>query len=331
MLNLIHRHSSNTVIRSCLIVLCMLGSCANNPVSSNQKTYNRTAEFSDGQFLSNAFFFLDSVYLKQSNKRAAHAADTLVRLPGIIALQVWIQADPAELVNPLPMSKYRSVPEFDSLSTRFNVGGDGIVFRQLVQDVHYHVDPLRGYIRIDSPSVRPDIGYLAIFLRTDNPIVVHDKGDTTIIGTTTNGNWPIMKRLSMLKELYPDPVQPTFYLMWRNVYQFPKNVFEPFSISVSKIDTMPSSDRFAGRLVSQILGLTNSEGRPIATREIFDDLNGYMIIPSFADTTIGNQPFRNPAFGIDTNPKPYNLSQVDYAADPSIYKIKFKISIQWNE
>jgi len=123
------------------IGLCLLLSCSHNPASNNQEVYSHSRTCFEAEYLDGAFFFLDSLYLRESNKRAAHAPDTLPGLPRIVALQVWLQADSADLVNPPPSTIFRNVSAFDSTSTSFNPGGNGMTFKQLVQDVHTMLTP----------------------------------------------------------------------------------------------------------------------------------------------------------------------------------------------
>lgn len=311
------------------VLLCLLSTCSNSPVSTNRYIYDPVVEYSEGNYVSNAFFWVDSVYLKQFNKRAAHSVDTIAHLPTIQTIQVWLQANPPDFLE-RPTAVYRNISAFDSPSTMVSFGEEGIVFRQLVQNVDYYVDLQQGYIRIDRVDARPDNRCLAIFLTTDDPTIVPNKGDTTTIGTSTSGNLPILNRLWLLKDIELEKSQPTFFLMWRNVYSLPKDVnTEKVRVSVTTIDTFTTSRLYInGRLIMEILGLSNSDGKPfLANTSIYDFVNGYLIIPAFADSAIGNQPFRNPFLGNLVNPKPYVLSRTEYNSDSSPDKEKFKISI----
>jgi hypothetical protein len=278
-------------------------SSANQP---KDESWQRVTVLRESDYEKYRFFFLDSVYLVQYLKKRAGAQDTL-DVPAVTDIQLWLMVDPSEIQSDTS-GTYRCAPYPDAATYA--------IFRKLERGVHYYLNESEGWIRLDSVQL-DDARILGVYLRTADSTVVPGKGDTTIVRVSIGGR-DVMKSLWILKDATPHPNQPSFYLAWRNVYRMPRNI-DPhaFAVRVKKaqgdttLEVTPNGTPF-----STILGLTDAQtGLPRLDRtDIFDQEHGYMIIPPFADSVIGNQPFRNPALG-DTVPAMYVQNPAEYARD----------------
>ena len=98
-------------------------------------------------------------------------------------------------------------------------------------------------------------------LRTQNPEVVANQSDTTFTGS--DGQFPSMRSMAVLKDMNPTPLQASFRLSWRNVYRMPKSVNpDNFTIDVVRYTIRIRSKSTAGIGSRRSLGLTDSPAQP---------------------------------------------------------------------
>jgi cell surface protein SprA len=253
-------------------------------------------------FLRNKFFFLDTAYL--SNYIGLGNA-----VPPVDTLQVWISRDGLAAEAALSNANRQTAEVYR------NIGQSHTLYKLLKENRDYVVKKDQGYIRFDSLSVQ-DNDVLGIFMVTNGGAGVHSrKGanylDTTKLPSTRPDLWP-------LKFRDQDSLQDTTYrLMWRNVYQMPSG-FDPskFRLHIVTVQDTSVSKAKNGRFFSEILGLTNDKGDPLATTtQIYDVDHGLIILPvrfkkSLTTGGLGNEPFSNDSLGNGdfTNPNIYRMT-----------------------
>lgn len=235
-------------------------------------------------FMRNAFFFLDSIYLKKY-------LDPDIKVPQIKDLRVY-----------LPVTKDEEKP--DDQYAYIDTTNNALRFRKLTEYIDYTVDYKNGWIFFkDSLGSRPDDeDIVGIFMVASDPNL--NKGDTTIVGHVDNGKFPIFKNLWVLKNKRSDSkpsTDSTYFLMWRNVYALDPNARpEDFTLEVFRKTSKGEREKnnLAGDLYAHILKLTDGNGNAeVGDDKIFNFIDKYMVLPPFDNDTIGNQPFRNPALG----------------------------------
>jgi len=228
------------------------------------------------------FFFLDTVYRRHYiNKYAELATDDSV--PEVLHVEIWKREDVVAGTRDITKT-YRGA----------KISGDrSLTFRRLAQAEEYYLNEQEGWILLSDSIAMRESDILACVLRTSQPSVVPDKGDTALTDDTTGG-LPVMRELALLKDEYPDTSQPSHALAWPNVYRMPKSV-DPaeFDITVTyKVGGTDTVGYFHGKEISSILGLTDPEdGKPYITNgDIYrtglsatSAGDGYLVMPPFAE------------------------------------------------
>ncbi|MBD3239660.1 MAG: cell surface protein SprA, partial [Chitinivibrionales bacterium] len=270
----------------------------------------------ESDFVRYKFFFLDTAYLRHWVEVNAPGGQVSGPVPKVTGIDLWVSVTQAELTGRSDDDVYR----YAELSN-----GERQIFRQLDRGVDYIVEEDPGWIRLDSVTLKEE-DLLAMYLRTEDPILVPDKGDTTVIDSLEK--FELMRSLVLLKDANPSPEQPSFPLSWRNVYRMPVDPMpSEFKVTVKHYkvggDTV---EHFDGKLISYLLGLTDDKGKvslgnpPYKHKDI-----GYLVLPPFLDTredsVIGNQPFRNPVLGDSTVADIYTRNRADLADQRDDYTI----------
>lgn len=301
-------------IRSKLGPLILTTIASHEQGEAQEQVFNRggpsisgTTVHNESDYVKYKFFFLDTAYLRHWTETQGPAGRESDPVPLVRKLQLWKSVQRVEISERDPRFVYReaNLP-----------GGARRFFRQL-KDYEYMLDEVNGWVRIDSVTLQEQ-DVLAMFLRTEDPSRVPNKGDTTVV-FQAEGQDTVMKELAFLKDENPTPEQESFVLAWRNVYTMPRSPdAQSFYVKVQHhkvgADTV---EYFGGKLISEILGLTDSDGKVDFSSFAFDNDfgEGYMVLPPFPDTleedVIGNQPFRNYALGDSVVPDIYTKSRND--------------------
>jgi hypothetical protein len=271
-------------------------------------------------FLRNKMFFLDTAYLSMYLGKRKTA-------PDISKLKVYIN-------NSKTLAEFSSAQKVASsfYTTKVN-GVNDVVFKLLVPERDYTIDKQinggKGCLRfLDSVQVQDDDN-IGIYLATSDTTIIPIKGDTTISpdSTKTGANAAAaINYIWILKKATMTSTDTTFKLMFRNVYALP-NEIDPakFQIKVKRIPTSggDSTELTGPTLISSILGLVDqNKSAKITSNEIFDIADKLLIMPPFADTAIGNEPFANPALGANNmTPDIYTKTSDAFNEIKAIYNI----------
>lgn len=212
--------------------------------------------------------------------------DTGNALPAVSQLQLWRSARQGDVCNRSPYYVYRFV-RLDTV----------LLLCVKLPETHYFLNREQGWIRLDSTYLGSD-DWLLYWLRTDDTAVILDRGDTTIVDTL--GGDLVIDGLVPLKAANAGPASPNFHLAWRNVYPLLSwGLALPRCFHVEVFWHSPGQDTawFSGsRLLSEILGLTDSTGKPLlCDTGVYDFSRKRIHLPAFPDTVRGLHPFRNPA------------------------------------
>ncbi|MBD3391965.1 MAG: hypothetical protein GF418_07845, partial [Chitinivibrionales bacterium] len=269
--------------------------------------------YTEKQFIRNKFFFLDSMYL---NKYLGIVDSA----PEVTTLRVYKWVEPqtktADDLNQYVYAFYGQAQAKEE-------------FMLLRENRHYYVNKKDGWIRIDSLQVK-DTDRLAIFLRTSNSSVVPDKGDTSVVDSLLEEGDTVLTDLWVLKNNVADiapQADSTWHLMWRNVYEIPRNTnVDNFELRVQRPipGTEDSAEVVGGKRFSYILGLSDENGNPKVEESglnadgksaIYDFENGYIVLPPYeAGDSLANRPFTNPDLGKTNNES--NLNDTIYITEP---------------
>jgi hypothetical protein len=170
----------------------------------------------------------------------------------------------------------------------------------------------KGVVRFDSIFISQD-DLLGIHLETQDSNVIPNRG---VYWDSADTSQIIADTAWTLKFRSQDSTDPTFPLMWRNVYFLPSHIdLASFRMRiVLLLDTMVERAP-DGRLFTEVLGLSDKNGAPyLSDNHIFDIERGLLIMPAFDSSSQGNEPFSNPALGKDNiNPGIYKEIGVDFA------------------
>jgi hypothetical protein len=243
-------------------------------------------------------FFLDTAYKSFYLKMRPSVPDVKAE-----KLQVWLSNDHIRA------------------EAAVNAGANGNVYRSFGL-VHRACKLLKmgsdyaliggGVIRFDSVTVVANCDWIGLHLETEDSAIIPNKGvyvdplDTSKVISDTL--W------TLLPQDY-DSTSPAFPLMWRNVYPLPLGLDSAgFNLRVTKYLPDTLTCKVGGRFFSEILGITDNLGRPLAlNNNIFDIAHHLLIIPPFDSSSNGNEPFSNPALGPDNmNPQIYKMTGVDF-------------------
>lgn len=260
-----------------------------------QQSSSNGLTFSEKDFMEYRYVFLDTLY------KQAYIASKMGSPPPAVApppvsrfdVQVWKMVPgntSLETIRSDISTKYRAV------KNRLNKE----VFK-LIKD-GYTVEP-GGWIRfVDSTIQDADNDVIGISMK-----LRYASGDSIVRGDTLTINGPVngvdtIADLWIIKDKSTefDSTNAEWDLWWRNVYRLPK--FDgDFNIRLGRI---PEGDkdtlyRLSTTLFTQILGLTDANGKRNTATDIFDVDNGALIVPPFANDPTGNEPFRNTALGAD--------------------------------
>jgi hypothetical protein len=255
-----------------------------------------STKINEKDFLKNKLFFLDAMYLDHYlGKRSV--------VPSVAQLQVWI--------TNTNLTTEANATRSDKTQRYAFVGNGHQAYKRLIEKRDYFLQPEDGWIRFDSIQIGNDdiLGIYLVFSDT-TPKKGWNYEDTVsaeFIATRAKDT------LWTLKSASQDSNYSTFPLMWRNVYTLPSGFDQSkFKLRVTKVpDT--TVDKTDGRFFSNILGLTDDKGVPIATNnQMFDVEHGIIVIPP--DTSLhNNEPFSYPALGSDnTNRDIYRQTSLDW-------------------
>ena len=262
-------------------------------------------------FLRNKIFFLDTVYLN----RYLGLTDSA---PQVTQLQVWLSNDKI---------KGEASTSNTSKSTedvyRF-VGTTHQAFKRLKEHRDYFLQPKEGWIRFDSVTIDNMLDDIGIYLKTTDSAAFTKGAD--YLDTTRAGFDPKKDSLWILKPKEQDSTKTsTFPLMWRNVYTLPTG-FDPAKFRLRMTRYPPAdttTDKFGGRFFSEILGLTDDKGNPLASNsQIYDVDHNLIIMPVRFKGAHGNEPFSNDALGPDNVTREiYRKTGVDFDNIPRKFQM----------
>jgi|WetSurMetagenome_2_1015567.scaffolds.fasta_scaffold00226_19 hypothetical protein len=268
------------------------------------------------QFIRNKMFFLDTAYRRSYINRATGVPDTL---PKVSVLQVWLHNDrtagDAQLSNTSKQTDdvYRQI------------GTSKTFYKLLKENRDYKLFQDDGYIRFDSVFV-DDNDVVAVYLKTADSTKVPTKGanfyDSTAKHQPGDDLW-------VLKPKDQDSLQTTtFPLMWRNVYAMPSG-FDPQKFRLRVVLATDTSKNLTpgGRFFSEVLGLTNDKGDPLATNtQIYDVDHSLIILPVRFKTSStggsGMEPFANDTLGEgNTDRNMYRYTSTDWNNIVALYQL----------
>ncbi len=262
-----------------------------------------------------AFFFLDSMYL---NKYLGLREDSV---PPVTNLKIYRQA-----IN------QRVAIGLDSITAYFGYD-DSLIeqearkFVELKENTHYELEPEKGWVWFyDSVDIKEDdvIGIYAEF------------GDEKVKGSLGTGRGD--DTLWVLKARNDKRNSPSYWLLWRNVYEIPSGAKrDDFKISITRtVEGVTYEKNDKGQYFTTILGLADENNKTyVSNSDIFDFDRGYLIIPPFGNDPKGNLPFANPALGTtrdieNANPAIYRVTETDPDEEGnkwSDYDAKFEIGM----
>jgi hypothetical protein len=276
-----------------------IAACVPSLTSSGQ---GKTATYvvSEKEFYQNKMFFLDTAYRSFYLGKRATVPDVKSE-----KLQLW-------LCN---MSIFGEA--YENKNTKANIykyfGIARMPFKLLKMGTDYNLDNRwKGVVRFDSIFISQN-DILGIHLETEDSAVIAnrgvywDSGDTSQIVADTP--WT-------LKFSWQDSTYPTFPLMWRNIYILPAVVnIANFDIRIVLARDSMIDRALDGRLFTEVLGLSDKNGMPYSSNNhIFDFERSLLIIPAFDSSGRGNEPFSNPALGLDnTNTRIYKNVGSDFS------------------
>jgi hypothetical protein len=252
----------------------------------------------ESQFKTNKYFFLDTAYVGQYNKKYGllggnpsyqlQPSDLEVR-----ELQVW-----RKVYNPNEVATLVANGRIVRSLFRDSTAGDKDQFELLQPERHYRLYPKEGWLRFtDSISIRDD-DLIAIYLRT-NGTSLKKGGDKDTSGYPSS-LWVLKPDLS-IDSLGAD--RERFRLMWRNVYDIPGGDMDPtkFQLRVyyTKKDDQDTTKTIGNSVyLADAMGLTKNGIVAIERQDIFSFENRELVIPPFDTSAGGNEPFVNPAFRV---------------------------------
>jgi len=253
---------------------------------------NSITALREREFIKYRYFFLDQVYKDYYNKLNNITAPdrNAARPPKIDKFQAFVSIGCNETAQ--------------KAIRRYRVGND-VCYRMLDENTEYTVDVDRGYVRFEY-NVR-DEEIIAIAMTTSDAGL--NKG--AIVPTLAENDsrqdlWTLKPR--NIDELI-SANEPLFGLVWRNVYYFTEiedGKLDLFYLDPAVGDTIRHTD--GGKLISEVLGLTDNQGRArVENVEIYNLTRQELIIPPWGPGANGNEPFANPALGS--------------MADTSIYRV----------
>jgi len=266
----------------------------------------------ENNFIKNRYFFLDHVYKDYYNRFNNITAPerNAPRPPRVTNLQVFVSTDPAR--------------EQNTTNRFFNTQADGY-FRLLTENQDYTFDPDGGWVRITANVADNDA--VAITMITANAAL--NKG-AAVAATAPNQsvqNLWILKSKGMEDIADTLRTDPTFGLMWRNVYEYwgaEDTKLELYFFDPAVGDTV----RHTGnqRLISNVMGLTDEQGRArLELVDIFNSENNELIIPPWGPGINQNEPFANPALGVMADSTIYTYGWKNQAGQIKNYVPKFNI------
>jgi hypothetical protein len=270
------------------------------------------SQMSERDYVRNKLFFLDTKYLNR------YCGDSTI-VPKVKELQLWLTNERIrqESSNSNTNKSTEVVYRTDKKTKE--------VFRLLKERRDYFLQSAEGWIRFDSISIE-DNDKLGLYMVTEDTASIPVKGsdflDTTTNDTSTSERLWLLKKQDM-DSSYTD----IFPLMWRNVYQMPNN----FDLTKCRVRVVRTPDTTiektaGGRFFSEVLGLTDDKGSPLATNsQIYDVDHGLIILPvRFTSNAVarGNEPFSNDVLGEDNvNREIYRKTGTDYTNIVPKYKI----------
>ncbi len=319
-------------IKSKIGPLMLTSIAATENGSSDSKTFSSSSGGDEidkpiSQYEENKFFYLDNIYrTSYIRKHAKKNGDPNVKAPEIASCDVWLKDDGMTRQDLVKNWVKDTVYIVDD-AAQYPYGDNAVkkqpyTYYQLTPKVHFNIDLNEGYIQFtDSISIGTN-DQIAIYLRSKDGSI--QKGDYS--DPSRKVLWSLKgNEINSLKE---DSLR--YNLMWRNVYSMSKTEdLTNFKLSIVNKDPDITTDKDGTEkktgsdlYYSSIIGLADGKGKALtAYSDIFDNKNGFIIIPPYDTSMYGDCPFTNP----DLDKADTTIYNYSSGSRPSNYKSQYFI------